>query len=461
MYSYSITNPEIELEEYIEKISKFLDKEIAETLAKRTGFVKRERTLTGFIFLSLYVFGVSKYGTPTLENLLSLLHQYDKNLILSRQSIQERINNEAIEFFTQMLSLSLLLKIPESLRMKIPSQFKGILVWDGTKFQLPESLAKMFPGHGGSGKSAGLKIQFGFDFQSCLWFYSIEAGTTSDSKSGFETMKFISPGDLVLEDLGYFNVELFTCIEQKQAYYLSRMKIDAKVYEKEGDKYTSKDLLDIVSLDFEQTMTLEIFIRSKKDNYLKTRLIVERLPEEVVNKRLRKMNKEAQERGTQVSHRRKTLAAYNFYITNASSDQLPASCVRFLYACRWQIELIFKTWKSRLDLTNIRSFRLESVLLLILAKLINITIFSKIIRACACYLWIKKKREISYSRAFEHMRSISEQLFFTLLQSTNQCFDELKSASEFICRNCYKIRQSDRIYPFARLQMLDCTKFLP
>lgn len=455
MDTNNITNPEIELDEFLDKISKFLDKKLIEDLAKETKFVKRERKLTGAIFLTLYVFGVSKYGTPTIENLLSLLHTYDKEFRLSRSSLQERINKEAVEFFTYMLSISLLSTIPEQLKVKIPGQFKSILIWDSTKFQLPETLEKLFPGQGGSGKSAGIKIQFGFDLQTCLWFYSLEAGSNSDSESGLETLKFVESENLIIQDLGYFNVEILNKIQQKKAYYLSRMKLDAKAYVKEGKKFISMDLIDLTSQNFDQRLEIDVFIRSKKNTYIKTRLVIEKLPEQVTNQRLRKMNKEATSRGKQVSHRRKTLAMYNFYITNASPDQLPSFYMRFLYSCRWQVELIFKTWKSHLDLAHIRSCRLESVLLLILAKLINITIFSKIIRACSGFLWITKSREISYFRAFQHLLSISEQLFFTLFRSTNQFFCELKSATDFICENCYKIPQKDRIYPLARLQMLE------
>ncbi len=454
MYTSSITNSEIELEQFLEKISKFLDKEIANKIAKRIKFVERERKLTGFIFLSLYVFGVSKYGTPSLENLLSLLHEYDKDFHLSKSSLQEKINQEAVEFFTHMLSLSLLITIPEKLKLKIPNQFKGVLVWDSTKFQLPNNLEKLFPGQGGSGKSAGIKIQFGFDLQTSLWFYRLESGKTSDSESGLETLSFVEQGDLVIQDLGYFNVELFHRIEQKQAFYLSRMKLDAKAYVKQNQELIAFDLLDLVSLDFKQTMEIDVFIRSKKNTYINTRLVIEKLPQKVANERLRKMNKEAKSRGKQVSYRKKTLATYNFYITNASSDQIPSSCMRFLYSCRWEIELVFKAWKSHLQLANVRAFRLESVLLLILAKLISITIFSKIIRACTCYLWLTKSHEVSYYRAFKHMLSISEQLFLALFQSFNQCFQLLQSAVDFICRNCYKIPQKDRIYPLTRLEVL-------
>lgn len=47
------------------------------------------------------------------------------------------------------------------------------------------------------------------------------------------------------------------------------------------------------------------------------------------------------------------LCGYNLYLTNAPQAKLPAREVFSIYGLRWQIELIFKMWKSLLYLDRV------------------------------------------------------------------------------------------------------------
>ena len=42
----------------------------------------------------------------------------------------------------------------------------------------------------------------------------------------------------------------------------------------------------------------------------------------------------------------KRLMGMNVYITNTSLEEVPTNYVHSLYSLRWQIEILFKTWKS-------------------------------------------------------------------------------------------------------------------
>ncbi len=62
-----------ELEKFIQDMVDFFDKELVEETARETDFVQRESKLTGHLFLSVFTFGMSIYGTPTLEQLLEYI----------------------------------------------------------------------------------------------------------------------------------------------------------------------------------------------------------------------------------------------------------------------------------------------------------------------------------------------------------------------------------------------------
>ena len=49
----------------------------------------------------------------------------------------------------------------------------------------------------------------------------------------------------------------------------------------------------------------------------------------------------------------------NLFITNVKTGQLPLEAVLQLYWLRWQIELVFKTWKSIFNLHTVHSMKVE------------------------------------------------------------------------------------------------------
>ena len=107
-------------------------------------------------------------------------------------------------------------------------------------------------------------------------------------------------GDLVLNDLGYFNVEIFAALHEKGAYYLSRLKHDVNIYQQDETR-AFRYYEDLPTLlrhqQIETRVELAVLIRSKHNVFTPTRLIIERLPAQAVNERLRKLHQEARSRG--------------------------------------------------------------------------------------------------------------------------------------------------------------------
>ena len=130
-------------------VAQFFNQETVEAQARATGFVQRESKLTGHLLLTVFTFGISIYGTPSLSQLVGLLHLVVPELELSREGLHQRLNDQAVEFFEAMLSLVIELEVPGDLELAVLAAFKRILIFDSTAFQLPESLAAYFKGSGG------------------------------------------------------------------------------------------------------------------------------------------------------------------------------------------------------------------------------------------------------------------------------------------------------------------------
>lgn len=436
-----------ELENFLRQVSRFFDKNIVEEIAKETGFEKRERKLTGLLFLSIFIFGLNKFGNPSLEQLVGFLKLYLPEIEVKRQSLHERINEEAVEFFKQILGLAIHLAVPNEAKLEVVNQFERVFFWDSTEFQLPEALAEYFVGKGGSASSAGIKVQFCYDFKAHQWFYILKSAVDSDKNMDSKIIEHTQAGDMTIHDLGYFKVDLFNGLDRKGVFYLSRLRTDANIYLRDTlGNFIAIDLIDLLIFRyFEERMEITVFIHSKHDVFTEVRLIVERLPQEAASRRLQKLYREAKSRGRQVSQRSIFLAQFNFYITNAPAEKLPTSSCRILYSIRWQIELVFKAWKSHLKLHKVLvKHRPERVLVTILAKLIFITITAKIIRMATALLWISSHREISYFRALRHFQTIAECWFSSIIKSfTASSYSLLKDAVHFIQENCYKIPQKE------------------
>ncbi|MFT3947606.1 MAG: transposase [Agriterribacter sp.] len=68
---------------------------------------------------------------------------------------------------------------------------------------------------------------------------------------------------------------------------------------------------------------------------------------------------QAKSKGVGISKEHKKKLHYNIYITNVEADILPASEIRRTYYLLWQIELVFKTWKSFFRINEVKRVKKE------------------------------------------------------------------------------------------------------
>lgn len=104
------------------------------------------------------------------------------------------------------------------------------------------------------------------------------------------------------------------------------------------------------------------------------RLLVYPVPQEVADQRRRRLRKEARDRGLAVSDATLTLAAWTILITNVPVEQLTLDEVLILIRARWQIELLFKLWKSQGQIDQWRSAKPWRILCELYAKLVAMVI---------------------------------------------------------------------------------------
>lgn len=343
-------------------------------LAIQTKFIKRKPKKIKPINFILTLFLTIMTGGNSLSTFAATLGLMSRCLI-SKQAIDKRIKEPLIQFLELVLAKALSCNIDFKHKRSLCSIFKRIIVNDSTTIQLDSRLSDHFPGSKNQSKKkiAILKIQAFYNLlteQFCHLSYS--PYTKNDQKASSDILELITAGDLIIRDLGYFVLSVFAQIMHKGAYFLSRYKYNVTIYQVDG--LTTYDLLK----HMKTSRQLDVDVLIGADKKLPVRLIAVPVSEEVAAQRRRKIKKD---RRNNPSKYHLALLGWNIFITNITREQLNTEMTIKLCACRWRIEIIFKSWKSHFRLTNVPAASLTRVLCYIYSVLIFITIFQTYIYA--------------------------------------------------------------------------------
>jgi hypothetical protein len=111
-----------------------------------------------------------------------------------------------------------------------------------------------------------------------------------------------------------------------------------------------------------------------------------------------KVREHAKKRGTTLSQTYLFMLGWTLFVTNAPDTMITVKQACDFYRIRWQIELIFKLWKSYCGLNHIQAWRKERVLTELYAKLIGIVIVHFLLAPLRIPDEIWSEREVSNVR---------------------------------------------------------------
>jgi len=290
---------------------------------------------------------------------------------ISKQGVSDRLNPATVAFFKAVLASALGQCVAVSkawaLRWKCP--FGRILIQDSTTAKLSKILAAAFPGGSNQhGETSGvLRIQAIFDLLTQTWLdFSLSSYRRNDQKASPDILPYVKAKDLVLRDLGYFAVAVLAQIVDLNAFFLTRFYFRTGVYDEQGQPINLLKLL-------QKKGRLDQWIRLGKES-LRVRIVAMPVPEQVAAERRRKARAHLGNR-CQLSKEYLAMQGWTIYLTNVPADVLSPKQISALYGQRWQIEIIFKAWKSHFQLETISSsMSAEQLEVLIYSKLLFITI---------------------------------------------------------------------------------------
>jgi hypothetical protein len=312
-------------------------------LGRDTGVIRRERKFTGTSLLRTIVLTVMRCRHADPLDYLTTASQL--GLQLTERAITKRFTPRLVAFLRR--ALEGLLRHPfRAAPVAVPllAKFTAVFVGDSTTVSLPEEYAKEFPGCGGksaSGKAA-LKVQVLWELISGrLVQMLLEPGRQHDSRTAALTGPQPT-GSLTIHDLGYFDLGRFRRWADNAAFWLSRLQTGTAVFRTDG-----RPLNLLEHLKRHATAgPLDMHVVLGAEERLECRLIALKAPQEVADGRRRKAYAKAQKHGLVPSPEHLEWCDWTVFVTNCPEDLVTWKEVVVLYRSRWQIELLFKLWKS-------------------------------------------------------------------------------------------------------------------
>jgi len=358
----------------------------ADQLAQRLNLVKRKRKLEGGKFIHTLVFGFLANPEATYEDLSQMAATVGMNI--SPQGLEQRLTSTAAQFVQQVL-MDTVEQVVSSRPAAVPilQRFQGVYLRDSSVIRLPEELAQIWSGVGDcNGPTAALKLQVEFNFNTGqLEGPVLQAGRTHDQKSPFQ-WRALPAGALRLADLGYFNLEQLAQDDHQGVYWLSRLKSGTVIYTAQGERL---DFLAWLSSQPQDCLDHPVLVGAKQQ--LPCRLLAVRVSQEVAEQRRRRLREYARKKQVALSQQALALTEWTLLITNVPVELLSLQEALILIRVRWQVELLFKLWKSHARVDEWRSANPWRILCELYAKLIGVVILHW---TCLTSLWPRSNRSL-------------------------------------------------------------------
>ena len=342
----------------------------ADEAARASGFVQRTSPLGGATFTQTLVFGFLANPEASLEQLAQTAATL--GVEVSPQALDQRFTPSAATCLERVLS-GAITRVVAAAPVAVPilNRFTAVYLQDSSTIVLPEALAEVWQGCGGTTSehtAAAVKLQVRLELRTGqLEGPQLQDGRASDHEPALSTV--LPPRSLRLADLGYWSLEELATLAQQEVFWLSQLQAATAVFTRDGQRWDVLALLEAQGTD-----GVDLPILLGVTQRLPARLLAVRVPQEVADQRRRRLRAEAQRRGKAVSAARLALAAWTILVTNVPGDLLSVREALVVARTRWQIELLFKLWKSQGRIDESRSSKPWRVLCEVYAKLLAMVV---------------------------------------------------------------------------------------
>ena len=340
-------------------------RDVPEAHARSTKFCRRRSKLTAASFVQATVLGWLAHPQATLQQLTQ--RAAARGVAISPQGLDQRFTPAAADLLRQVWEAALAeVVVAAPAAAGLLARFPAVILLDSTTVALPDGLATVWVGCGGrvpQGGQSALKLTVALDLVEGRLMMVPSDGRAQDKSSPLQHAP-LPKGALRVTDLGYWSLAVLQEIADQGAYFLSRLHLQTVVFAADGER------LDLVAwLGRQKRRRLSVAVRLGVEAQVAARLLAVRVPHRVAEARREQIRAEAKREGETPSTTKLALAAWTLLVTNAPPDVLAIREALVLARARWQIELLFKLWKSEGRIDEWRSGKTDRILCEVYAKL--------------------------------------------------------------------------------------------
>jgi hypothetical protein len=367
----------------MEQYQSILEEEV-HAIAYETGTIKRQRKIDAATLAQTMIFGFWQDPEVRLSGLAQIGGR--REVYVTESAISQRFTPECAEMFQNILQRLAEVQL-ESEKVDIPllKQFSAVIVEDSTSVVLPEELAGVWKGCGGSSgmSEAAVKAFVQWDvLKGALYGPRLTDGRTNDHKTLFP-VEDLPAEALYIADLGFFGIERLCMIargNKGKRYFVSRLQPKTNLYHRSGHCI---DLKGILPQQVGQVREVGVVLGKK--NGVPVRLLMVKVPKDVVDERHERIRRAAQKHGRVPSEEVLELAHWTIVITNISRKRADYTQILVLLRLRWQIERLFRLWKQDAKIDEWRTKKPYRILCELYAKLCAMVIQQSLIQE-GCWL---------------------------------------------------------------------------
>lgn len=336
--------------------------------AEWTGLVKRRRKIEPMALFWTVVLG---FAAGKERSLTALRRAYERctGTTLVPSAFYDRFSQAMAEFFRTVTAVTMeRIGEAEGNLGGVLAGFRDVLLTDSTLVRLHEMLERSFPASRTNHTKAAAKLHVVMSVKGRgVRSVKMTSGRQHDGPV-LKVGRWVKD-HLMLFDLGYFRYGLFDQIERFGGYFISRLKQGANpliVAEQKGGRggrsLAGRHLRNVLKGLKRDELDLMVEVPFRRRAYLGRRSGAKR------TLRL-------------VGVRDKETREWHLYLTNIPAERLSERQVAAVYACRWEIELLFKEMKSDYRLDEVRTRNRHIVATLLYASVLTLLVSRRLMHA--------------------------------------------------------------------------------
>ena len=311
-----------------------------EKLAREHGFFQRRRIVECSALFWALTLTVGALSTRYISDVLRTLNGRE-GLALRYKPFWNRLSKRAFPKFMRalfgQLCEQLIVRVLARRGASAADFFSEILLDDGSSFAVADGLRKVFPGRFTKVKPAAVELHAHMSLFSGM-MVSVQLAADKETERKFlPAPQTLPKRSLTLRDRGYIDLAYFADLQGLDTYLICRAtksitptitRVIAGLSRRDANRVRGKRLDELPKRMMKKDLDL-LVQWERKGHTLHLRLVIRYVPEK----------------------KSRTLLLCNLLDT----QRFDAETISQLYRLRWQIELVFKEWKSHANLHALQS----------------------------------------------------------------------------------------------------------